>query len=344
MLLDYSSHCRWLWFTGAAFLAALGAYAGLGGAPWPRAWPGPGGPALLVLVALGLAVLRAWGPRRRWARAVVQLAAAALGGAGLVLLGGWLGRRWAVPGGPAASSVAGVWFGLLAGGCMLFAVLLSGLRRLPSVWPLGPRAWWLKGHIWLGLLCVPLVFFHSAGRPGGPLECALWVLLVLVVGTGLLGLALQQFLPHLLTTRLTAEAPYEQIPHLCLELRRKADVLAGELSNAASEGPARDEVRKTYAAVVRPFLAPDYDRSSPLARPAQAAALFQALRAVPGLEGAAKELARLAQLEAFCADRRALGEQERLHHWLHLWLFAHVPLSLLLLALVVLHAVVAMYY
>lgn len=340
MLLDYSSHCRWLWCTGAAFLAALGAYAGLGGAPRPRAWPG--GPALLVLVAaLGLVVLRAWGPRRLWVRVVVRLAAAALGGAGLVLLGGWLGRRWAVPGGPAASSVAGVWFGALAGGCMLFAGLLTGRRRFRSVWPLGPRAWWLKGHIWLGLLCVPLVFFHSAGRPGGPLECALWVLLVLVVGTGLLGLALQQFLPHLLTTRLTAEAPYEQIPHLCLELRRRADVLAGQLSDAAAEGAARDEVRKTYAADIRPFLAPDYDRSLPLARPAQAAALFAALRAVPGLGGKGKELA---QLETFCADRRALGEQERLHRWLHLWLFAHVPLSLLLLALVALHAVVAMYY
>jgi hypothetical protein len=53
---------------------------------------------------------------------------------------------------------------------------------------------------------------------------------------------------------------------------------------------------------------------------------------------------QLGQLETFCDERRQLGEQERLHRWLHSWLLVHIPLSVVLLVLGLAHAVLSLYY
>jgi len=50
------------------------------------------------------------------------------------------------------------------------------------------------------------------------------------------------------------------------------------------------------------------------------------------------------ELEMICDERRQLTRQVRLHHWLHGWLFIHIPLSLALLVLAVVHAIIALRY
>src|SRR5205085_7474296 len=62
----------------------------------------------------------------------------------------WLDRR--TPGGLTGGSRVGLCYGILGSALMVFAGLLSGLRRVPSWWWIGSRTAWLKGHIWLGLL------------------------------------------------------------------------------------------------------------------------------------------------------------------------------------------------
>jgi hypothetical protein len=52
----------------------------------------------------------------------------------------------------------------------------------------------------------------------------------------------------------------------------------------------------------------------------------------------------LADLEGMCEESRQLVRQERLHRWLHGWLLVHIPLSLALIVLGVVHAVVALKY
>jgi hypothetical protein len=350
LLIDYPHHRRWLQFIGGVLLLSAGSYLGFGAQPGDQ----PRHYALMGLGLIGVAllggVLLSRLSRRAW---LGELVASILGGAGLFCLGLVLGRRWALPGGLTAASTAGMWYGILGSACMVFAGLLPALRHLPSWWWLGSRKWWLKGHIWLGLLSAVLILFHSTFRLGGPLELALWIVLILIIVSGVLGLALQHVVPHLLTVRVPGEVPYEQIPHECLLLRGKADnlvdALCGPNEADAADGPqkadpnvdpvTRKALRNTYEELVRPFLGPDYLRDSPLARPGQADVVFRGLRALPGLAADP-----VAQLERFCRDRREMGEQARLHHWLHLWLLAHVPLSVLLLALGVAHVVTAVFY
>jgi hypothetical protein len=249
----------------------------------------------------------------------------------------WIDRG--IPGGLTGGSTVGLWYGAAGALLMVYAGLLAAHRKLLR-WALVPsRQWWLRGHIWLGLLSTVFLLCHSNFRWGGPLERILWVVFALVLLTGVAGLALQQFLPRLLTTRLSAEAPYEQIPHLCRVLRRKSDSLAAEIVARVDEG-GRAEFTVFYQKVAD-FLGERYRANLALAHPVQAEVAFETLHASPGLTPVRD---KVDELKRYCEERRQLGEQERLHHWLHAWLLLHVPLAIALLVLGVAHAVMSLYF
>ena len=65
---------------------------------------------------------------------------------------------------------------------------------------------------------------------------------------------------------------------------------------------------------------------------------FVKLRVAEGYRG------RVEEIQAWCDERRMLDVQVRLHHWLHGWLFVHVPFSFLLVMLTIWHAVVTLFY
>ena len=49
---------------------------------------------------------------------------------------------------------------------MIFAALLGARKRVP-VWRLGRAQAWMRGHLWLGLLSLPIILFHGAFHFGG---------------------------------------------------------------------------------------------------------------------------------------------------------------------------------
>src|SRR6266404_2417318 len=53
---------------------------------------------------------------------------------------------------------------------------------------------------------------------------------------------------------------------------------------------------------------------------------------------------RVEEIQSWCDERRMLDLQTKLHHWLHSWLFVHVPFSFLLLILTGWHAFVTLFY
>jgi hypothetical protein len=263
----------------------------------------------------------------------------------VLAVGAYAAFARAAPLGLTGGSAVGLWYGVGGTALMVYAGLLSAHRRLAR-WPLLPRrAWLLKGHIWLGLLSFVLILCHSGFRWGGPLEQVLWVVLGLTLLTGLVGLALQHILPRLLTLRFAEETPYEQMPHVCQVLTRRAEAIVtgvcGPAAAAADPADARAQLRGYYETVVRPFLTGPGSHPSPLHDPAQAEAAFGRLR---GMSGLAHEAEPLRTLEALCTQRRQIAEQERMHHWLHGWLLLHIPLSVALLVLGAAHIIVSLYY
>ena len=281
---------------------------------------------------------------RPWIIGASVLALAALGSHW------WLDRQ--TPGGLTGGSPAGLGFGLAGAALMVYAGLLSALRKVPGWTWLGPRKRWMRGHIWLSLLSAVFILCHSNYRWGGWLELALWGVLIAVLATGIFGLLLQHLLPRMITIRVVREAPYEQIPFLCKNLCRQADEIVGSawsVSTPEAEtsilvtqmGPgAKAQLQDFYDQRLRPYLLGP-GRASPLSNPMKAQAAFSRLRALPGLVPVREYIDKL---ETIYEESRQLAEQERLHRWLHLWLLVHIPLSVALLVLGVLHAVMSLYY
>jgi hypothetical protein len=100
--------------------------------------------------------------------------------------------------------------------------------------------------------------------------------------------------------------------------------------------------RAHYLAEVRPFISlrpPELSRSL-FRTPESVAAYFQFLRTVIPVEAHPV----VNDLEEICDERRQLAVQSRLHHWLHGWLYVHVPLSMAFLVLTLVHAVMSLRY
>ena len=91
--------------------------------------------------------------QRGWAVASLGIFAAAL-----VVY--WF-EAWSSPNGPRGGSAIGLIFGTVGFGFMIFAAALGARKRVPT-WRVGRATSWMRGHLWLGLLSLPLILFHGA--------------------------------------------------------------------------------------------------------------------------------------------------------------------------------------
>jgi hypothetical protein len=123
---------------------------------------------------------------------------------------------------PSGGSVVGLFFGIVGFGFMIFAALLGARKRVP-VWRLGRAQAWMRGHLWLGLLSLPMILFHGGFRFGGTMTQVLMWLLIATVGSGLFGAILQNYLPRVMTTDAPLETIYDEIGNVRKLLREEAD-------------------------------------------------------------------------------------------------------------------------
>jgi len=327
----------------------------------------------------------------------------------------------------------GLIFGATAFAIFIFAGLL-GARKKVVLWRLGTLQRWMRAHIWLTLLTVPLVLFHSGFRFGGPMTTLLVVLYAVVMISGIYGLVLQHQLPHIMKERLPAETVYEQIPHIRAQLVAAAEKMRDSFKPSPLEktdaGAPAPSAAKTVTAESTPMASTSGELSTPTARAksvvgstitAQTVPPTSGTPAAPGLSTLAKAMAdkpspapapsspaattsakpeaasdtvsqsvllefldeqvlpylsarrgdrfrlgtsryseelfrfvklrvseahraRVEEIQAWCDERRMLDLQLKLQHWLHGWLFVHVPVSFLLILLTGWHAYVTLFY
>jgi len=262
------------------------------------------------------------------------------------------------PSGPSGGSGIGLMFGVVGSIFMIFAGLLAARKKVP-VWRLGRAQAWMRGHLWLGTLSLPIIFFHAGFRFGGLLTTVLMVLLIIVVVSGIFGAVLQHYMPPLMTTRIPMETIFEQIDRVRAQLIAEADemveTVCGPLTPKPAESVASKQTRAAtatavatattplcnfYSRAMRPFLQNEGIHNPALASRAKAAGVFEGLRML--LPGDLHSIVK--NLEEICEEERQFRRQIRYHHWLHGWLMLHVPLSLALLLLGCAHAIMALRY
>ena len=130
----------------------------------------------------------------------------------------------------------GLAFGAISLGIFVFAALLNLRKKIP-LWRVGTVQLWLRAHIWLTFLTIPLVILHSGFRLGGPMTTLLMALYALVMGSGIYGLVLQHLMPRLMKERLPAETVFEQIPHIRAQLCVAAEKMRDSFKPAPPKKP-----------------------------------------------------------------------------------------------------------
>ncbi len=285
----------------------------------------------------------------------------------------------------AGGTPVGLVMGSIAFAIFIFAGLLGVRKKLLRL-KVGSVQSWMRAHIWLTLLTIPLVLLHSGFRVGGPMTLLLLVLYVIVMVSGIYGLILQHRMPRLMQERVPVETIYQQIPHVRRKLQEAAEQLratfdasgtnkvlgaaAARTSEAlglasgseyGTANPVRDAVTSAVSVEqVAPVSDPEsenamvefldrlvlpYLRSTRVSRTGLAKVRFadDAFRFVK-LQVAVPYRGLVEEIQAWCDERRMLDLQSKLHHWLHAWLFIHVPLSFVLIILTAWHAFVTLFY
>jgi hypothetical protein len=304
---------------------------------------------------------------RRWAVwTCILLALAAIA---------YIPYAWLSPRGASGGSVAGLIYGIIGYGMMVFAALL-GIRKKFPIWRIGRAQTWMRGHLWLGLLSYPIILLHGAFHFGGPLTLTMMWIFTVVIVSGLVGAALQHYMPRLMTERVPFETIYDQIDRVRTQLLKEADELLasvaksanqyglvvpsltgildiralGDLRTAAAttttttlirvENQAITELRNVYEKTVKPYLSVRGAHGHVLADRRNSKAVFAQLRTV----SPSTVHQMVDDLENICEEKRDLDRQSRMHKLLHGWLLVHVPLSVALIVLGAIHAVMALRY
>jgi hypothetical protein len=282
---------------------------------------------------------------RRIALILVSLTAVTLGGIGLAAAGALAGL-WAWP--PQPSSTLGVSCGIAVGLIVFFEMALLAKKWLRGL-RLGATRVWMWWHIWLGLIGLPVVLIHGGFGFGGLLSGVTMALFLLVTFSGVWGLIMQQWLPEKMRAELTGETVASQIDFLGDSLAvRAAQIFDGLISTPPEAvsaqpivtGEPRDVLVLFRDRVLLPYLRLGKRTGSALVARAEAATTFARLREVlpTDAHAALGELAELAD------QRRQWDVQSRLNFWLHNWLLVHLPLSVAMTGLMILHAVRALKY
>lgn len=278
---------------------------------------------------------------------------------------------------PVDGANGGTWLGYTLGGvssALIGWLAWFGVRKRRYARTRLRLAEWLSAHVYLGLALVVLATLHCGLQFGWNVHTLAYVLMLLVVASGLWGVYTYARYPRLVTGNrggLTAEALIAEIA----DIDRECLVLADRVSSEAHQVVLHSIEQTVLGGGLRDLLFGDPARRA--ASPGVGKALEDARqriearmsRAAPRLEqvadsemtaigflaghglagdGGPERLETIRQLFDLITRRRALVERvqrdAQLHAWLRVWLYAHVPLSMGLLVALVAHVVAVFFY
>ena len=245
-------------------------------------------------------------------------------------IGAYVASTWWAPWRP--GRMAGLIFGWLAVALFVNAALYPA--RKPAAWPWGTAQRWLQLHIYGSTLASLFVLIHAGWQlPSGLMGWSLLLLSLWTTASGLVGVALQKWVPAALADNLGPDVLAPRIPELTKALLDEADAVAARSSSA---------IIGRYRAAVRPAL--EQPRSSWRIGGHGAAAI--PLRAIREMQGVATstDAESIIALETIVQDKLALDTHRGLQQLLRVWLVFHVPPAIALLGLVTVHVLAVLLY
>jgi len=293
----------------------------------------------------------------------------------LLVAGSILAYAWQDPvGGPSGGSWVGYGLGGL-GAALIVLLLWYGIRKRRFRSRAGTVRGWLSAHVYLGLSLIVIATLHCAFQFGWNVHTLAYVLMMLVIASGLVATIAYRRYPTLMTENRVGVGPDAMLDELAsleqqaVELADKIDdathqVVLRSLHNATIGGGlitqlrggrrkrARREERRaedfleqknqTLVADLEKLKEQEADRMMR----AESTMMFVAGHLAGAEPG--KKVERMRQLMDLLSRRRTLVRrlnQDIQHRALmQVWLYLHVPLSIGLLAALVAHVVAVFTY
>jgi hypothetical protein len=236
-------------------------------------------------------------------------------------------------------SIEGLIYGV-AGTGLIAVLMYLGIRKRSYSSNTGTLQGWVSAHVYLGLLTLLLIPMHAGFRFGWDVHTLAFVLLAIVVLSGVLGLFLYRSIPGRLTrfeAGQQADKIDPEIARLLADMRAlmkdKSDVLVQIYKAELASSQSR--VSKGWSLLLK-GLGGDLlaARSADLAKkvstiPSSDQATFQILSQL---------LLKKTQLEV------NLMHQMRLRNALQAWLYIHVPVSIAMVLAVGVHLIAVFLY
>jgi hypothetical protein len=242
---------------------------------------------------------------------------------------------------PVPRPYGGTWLGYTLGtiGALLIVWLLWYGVRKRTYSAKDSVQGWLSGHIYLGTALVYIVTLHTGFELGWNVHTLAYVLMLLVVGSGMYGVFVYLRVPRTMTANLaehTLESIVLRIADLDREVREKALSLPDKLFALVDRS-----VKGTHIGGDVMTLLSGTDPKCPTA-----AAVRAWSKEASHLKGDAARLSQdvyglLLQKDQLLARAR---RDLRYKAILDLWLYIHVPLALMLLAALTAHIVSVFIY
>jgi predicted membrane channel-forming protein YqfA (hemolysin III family) len=239
---------------------------------------------------------------------------------------------------PHGGSDMGLAYGV-AGFALILLLAFFGIRKRWYRSTFGTLEQWMQSHIYLGVLVIVILLFHTGGRFNDRIAVATLILAAIVVASGVVGAILYVTVPRLLTeveSDLTVEEISDQINQLA---RSMARIASGR--SAAFQRIHDELVRQTNPGGLAGWRL----LISRLARrkTQEASDWMRLLSIVPK-----EEQEELRQTLVISRQRRELLLrlifQQRYKNVLEFWLYIHIPFTIALLAFSAVHIVAVFYY
>jgi hypothetical protein len=228
----------------------------------------------------------------------------------------------------------GSWYGYTLGTIgfgLIFWLSLLGVRKRrinPGVWSLKA---WTSAHVYLGLALIVIGTLHTGFQIGWNVHTLAYVLMLLVIITGIYGVVVYATLPASLSANRN-EMTRAQMLDALTAIDRQLESAAQPLGRAEAD-------------LVIAALAQDVFAGGPLARLTGSypgCATTRALRVMGGSGEATTRVAALLEKRREQLDqiRGAL----RIRAMLEIWLFIHIPLTIALIAALTAHVISVFFY
>jgi len=239
---------------------------------------------------------------------------------------------------PHGGSTLGLTYGTI-GYALILLLAFFGIRKRWYRSRFGTLEQWLQSHIYLGLLALVILLFHTGGRFNDKIAVATLILVAIVVASGIVGAVLYVTIPRLLTeveSELTVDEISDQLNQLAKQMARIA---------SGRSAPFQRIYNQLIEESIPGWLGGWRLLISRLARKKskKQTDLSSLLALVPR-----DEEVELRQLLVVSRQRKELLIrllfQQRYKNILEAWLYIHVPFTIALLVFAIVHIAAALFY